>query len=97
MFLEINNKKHMHALILATFFLLNCSLILAQDLKDKPIYVSKPTYIKSEETKLNQSDKTLEVKKFLTYFHFFLFFLSIHLNLFELNLPFLFHLIYLEP
>ena len=56
MFLEINNKKHMHALILATFFLLNCSLILAQDLKDKPIYVSKPTYIKSEETKLNQSD-----------------------------------------
>lgn len=59
MFLEINNKKHMYALILATFFLLNCSLILAQDLKDKPIYVSKPTYIKSEETKLNQSDKTL--------------------------------------
>lgn len=50
MFLEINNKKHMYALILATFFLLNCSLILAQDLKDKPIYVSKPTYIKSEET-----------------------------------------------
>ena len=35
MFLEINNKKHMYALILATFFLLNCSLILAQDLKDK--------------------------------------------------------------
>ena len=59
MFLEINNKKHMYALILATFFLLNCSLILAQDLKDKPIYVSKPTYIKSEETNLNQSDKTL--------------------------------------
>ena len=58
MFLEINNKKHMYALILATFFLLNCSLILAQDLKDKPIYVSKPTYIKSEETNLNQSDKT---------------------------------------
>ena len=58
MFLEINNKKHMYALILATFFLLNCSLILAQDLKDKPIYVSKPTYIKSEETNLNQPDKT---------------------------------------
>jgi len=58
MFLEINNKKHVYALILATFFLLNCSLILAEDLKDKPIYVSKPTYIKSEETNFNQSDKT---------------------------------------
>ena len=58
MFLEINYKKRAYAFILATFFLLNCSLILAQDLKDKPIYVSKPTYIKSEETNLNQSDKT---------------------------------------
>jgi len=58
MFLEINIKKHTSALILTTFCLISINAIFAQDLKDKPILVSKPIYLKSEEINSDKFDET---------------------------------------
>ena len=58
MFLEINIKKHTSALILTTFCLISFNAIFAEDLKDKPIYISKPIYLKSEEINPDKYDKT---------------------------------------